>query len=402
MTARREPPPLPGPPLRIAVLADFDGPHARRWLRVFVERGHEVHAVSFYPPSTALPGVRTHVLAKGSARTRSAAAGAARRLGRRLPRTLQRLLQAWRFRRAGLGRTLTAIAPQVFHAHYLVEHAFYGAFTGVHPYVVSAWGSDVFLETRSLPGRLLVRHAIGHADLVTAEDAAMAQRLRALGASAEHVRLIRLGLDRDFLDAPVRSVNLAGRKDAPPTVLSDRALEPLYNVDVVLGAFARLRERLPAARLVVAHDGGERPRLEALAERLGLGASVRFEGRVDPAALRHLLDAAHVYVSAPASDSLALSTMEAMAAGAFPVVSDLASQDGWIEHGATGLRVAPGDAAALAEALFTALTRPELRRDAVAPNRAKVEAEGDLEKNMLLMERYYYRLAGYPLNGESI
>jgi len=29
---------LPGPPLRIAVLGDFEGLHTRRWLEVFVER----------------------------------------------------------------------------------------------------------------------------------------------------------------------------------------------------------------------------------------------------------------------------------------------------------------------------------------------------------------------------
>jgi hypothetical protein len=41
---------------------------------------------------------------------------------------------------------------------------------------------------------------------------------------------------------------------------------------------------------------------------------------------------------------------------------------------------------------------------AVGPNRAKVEAEGLRETNMLLMERHYYRLAGHPMaaQGEAI
>jgi hypothetical protein len=35
----------------------------------------------------------------------------------------------------------------------------------------------------------------------------------------------------------------------------------------------------------------------------------------------------------------------------------------------------------------------------VTPNRAKVESQGLRERNMLLMERHYYRLAGHPQAG---
>ena len=44
----------------------------------------------------------------------------------------------------------------------------------------------------------------------------------------------------------------------PPTLLSDRALEPLYNIDVVLRAFARVRQQTPGVRLVIAGKGTER------------------------------------------------------------------------------------------------------------------------------------------------
>jgi len=48
--------------LRIAVLGDFDGVHTRSWLRWFIDRGHDVHAISFYPPAAPLDGVTLHVL----------------------------------------------------------------------------------------------------------------------------------------------------------------------------------------------------------------------------------------------------------------------------------------------------------------------------------------------------
>jgi L-malate glycosyltransferase len=398
---------LPGPPLRIAVLGDMEGLHTRRWLAYFVERGHDMHAISFYRPRTELPGVTLHVLSERAAPSAAGEGDAednASLTRRRLPPGLLRFVHALRYRRAGLGRVVSEIAPDIFHAHYAVEHGFYGALTGYRPYIISAWGSDLLVESYKLLGRRIATWALRRADLVTANDASLYRRAIALGVPPERAAVVHLGIDRLFLEAGQRSMNLAAASGAAPLVISDRALEPLYNIDMVLRAFAGLHQRLPAARLVLAGDGSERGRLEALAQDLALGEVVQFLGRLDAQTLAVKLAEAQVYVSVPTSDSLALSNLEAMAAGAFPVVSDLPSMDGWITHGVNGLRVAPRDQTSLSNALFEALTNETLRRSAVEPNRSRVEHEGLRERNMLLMERHYYRLAGHPMvaEGEAI
>jgi len=378
------------------VLANFDSPHAWRWTRVFVERGHEVHAISYYPPARHLPGVRLHALRPGPRPSGDRGSPSSRPgLRRRLPPSAARLANGLRFRRAGLAELLRQIAPDVFHAHFVVEHGFFAALAGFRPLVVSAWGSDLFQAPRTPIGAAIARYTLRRADLVSGNDPALVRAAVRLGAARERTVLVRLGLDRSWLEEPPRGANLRPGS-APPTVLSDRALEPLYNVDTVLRAFAQARERVPGARLVIANDGSARGGLERLAAALGLGEAVQFVGVVGQEELMRLLDEAHVYVSVPSSDSLALSTMEAMSRGVFPVVSDLPSQDGWIEDHVTGLRVPVRDPGALARALVLALSDAGLRQRAVAANRAKVAAEGDLERNMLVMERHYYRLAGRP------
>ncbi len=62
--------------------------------------------------------------------------------------------------RAGLRRVLDEIQPDVFHAHYAVEHGFYGAFADYHPYVVSAWGSDLLVESHKPLGKRIAGHAL--------------------------------------------------------------------------------------------------------------------------------------------------------------------------------------------------------------------------------------------------
>jgi len=404
--------PLPGPPLRLAYLGDLDGLHTRRWLRVFIERGHDVHFISYYRPKSELDGVTLHVLTQGqmakwangqSTNEPSVPTGAGflkRRLASLLPPTVNRLVQSRRYQRAGLRRVLAELQPDVFQGFFAVEHGFYGARTGYHPYVVSALGSDLFVAPRTPAGKRIAHYALSHADLVTCADPAMRERVIDLGVRAENAVVVRMGVDALFLERN-DSANLGRAASGPPTVISDRALERLYNVDAVLRAFSDLRRRLPEARLVIANDGSQRARLEALTSALQLSDAVRFTGALAPPALRDELARAHVYVSDPSTDSLSLSTMEAMAVGAFPIVSDLPSQDGWIDHGTNGLRVPAGDVPALSEAMHTALTNPDLRWRALAQNRVHVATEGDLTKNMLAMERRYYRLAGRPVASDG-
>ena len=52
--------------LRIAVLGDFDGVHTRSWVRWYIERGHDVHCVSYYAPREPVGGATVHVLRAGA------------------------------------------------------------------------------------------------------------------------------------------------------------------------------------------------------------------------------------------------------------------------------------------------------------------------------------------------
>jgi len=380
--------------LRLCVLGDLDSIHTRRWMQPFVDR-HEVHAVSYYRPKAVPEGVELHVL-DDRARPAETASDGASRTASALPPNLLRIVNAFRYRRRGLARIIREVNPDVLHAHYLVEYGFFAATAGFHPLVISAWGSDVLVAARSSPlARLIARYTLRRADLVTSNNEHMTARLRAMGVPPERLATVVFGTDAFFLECQDASVNLRPADAAhPPTVISTRSLDsPLYNVDVVLRAFALLRARLPDAQLLVAGVGRLRPKLEALAQELGLSESVRFLGWLDDAALRDALARSHVYVSVPDSDATSVATLSAMAAGCFPVLSDLATQHEWVEDGVNGFLVARRDAHALVQCLGDALEDDAIRHDAAERNRGIVEARGLWQKNALVMDDWYHRLA---------
>jgi glycosyltransferase involved in cell wall biosynthesis len=386
-----------GSPLRICVVGDLDGVHMRRWVGWFVERGHELHAVSYYQPRRPPPGVTVHALVGGS--VPAAVPGGwrptARRLAEAVSPSLWRLVNGLRYQRRGLAKAIESVKPDVIHAHYVVEHGFYAALAGRRPLVVTAWGSDVLVAPRRSPlARAIARYALRRADLVTSNNGYMAQRLVELGAPPGRVVLVVLGADASFLQAPEASVNLRPAGETLPTVISVRSLDSrLYNVDVILRAMALVRKRVPDARLLVAGEGRLRAGLERLSLRLGLEGEVAFLGYLDREALRDALASSHVYVSVPRSDGTAVSTLEAMAVGCFPIVSDLPSQEELVRDGESGFRVPVGDGRALAERIVEALERPDLRRRALEPNRDLVRRRGLLEENMARMEELYRGLA---------
>jgi len=383
--------------LRICALGDLESIHTRRWLEPFAARGHDVQAISFYAPSVTPVGVTVRSLtAGGSSSAQNKGGGASRSLAGRLPPTLLRLLNALRYERKGLGKTVRRLQPQILHAHYVVEHGFFAATTGFHPLVVTAWGSDILVATaRSRLTRAIARYTLRRADLVTSNNEYMSERIRALGVPSRKVATVVFGTDEFYLEDAEQSVNLAADAvESPPTVVSTRSLDsPLYNVDSLLRAMAIVRGRLREARLIIAGEGRLRPALESLAAELGSADGVEFTGFLDQQALRDVFHRAHVYASIPSSDATSVSTLSAMAAGCFPVVSDLPTQREWIDDGVNGFRVPVDDVAALAYRLEEALTNGDLRRQAATANRRLVEERGVWERNVPEMERLYRQLA---------
>ncbi len=144
-----------------------------------------------------------------------------------------------------------------------------------------------------------------------------------------------------------------------PIFLSNRNLEPLYNVGCTLRAFALVQRALPNAELTLAGDGAERASLEGLTQELGL-RNVRFVGRVSPADMPALYDAADVYLNSPDIDNMPNSVIEAFAAGLPVVTTDAGGIPYIVQHEANGLMVPSGDDIALGAQALRMVAEPEL------------------------------------------
>ena len=109
------------------------------------------------------------------------------------------------------------------------------------------------------------------------------------------------------------------RRKLRPIFMTNRILEPLYNVECILRAFSIIQKSYPDATLTIAHDGCSKPSLEKMARELKL-ENTRFIGRVPHERVTELYDAADIYLTSPNIDNMPVSLLECFAAG-LPIVA---------------------------------------------------------------------------------
>jgi glycosyltransferase involved in cell wall biosynthesis len=157
---------------------------------------------------------------------------------------------------------------------------------------------------------------------------------------------------------------------AEPVIGTVGALRPEKNQARLLRAFRLVLDATPAARLVIAGEGSERPRLARLAGELGLRERVRFAGYLEnPAALYRELD---LFALSSDTEQMPLSVIEAMASG-LPVAATAVGDVPCMLAPENRTFVTPLDEEALARAMIALARGAALRARIGAANRAKAE-----------------------------
>jgi glycosyltransferase involved in cell wall biosynthesis len=254
-----------------------------------------------------------------------------------------------------------------------------------HVFSASYWSFllapvPAILAARALGIRVVLNYRSGEADDHLAHWGARVQpwlrRADAIVVPSEYLRTVfaRHGYRARVIPNVVDLARFAFRpRTLPgPRLVSTRNLEPYYAVDNTLHAFALVRARYPQATLTLAGAGRESARLHRLATELGLGG-IRFLGRVEPAEMPAVLEAADIFVNSSVVDNQPVSVLEAFAAGV-PVVSTATGDIGALLHdGEAGVAVPAGDPAAMAKAVIDLLENPA--RAAAMARRAHAEIE---------------------------
>ncbi|NOZ55925.1 MAG: glycosyltransferase family 4 protein [Calditrichaeota bacterium] len=180
--------------------------------------------------------------------------------------------------------------------------------------------------------------------------------LLAHGFDPAKVLLVPNGVDtRQYVPDP-------GQRESAPLVGYLGRLKRYKSVDHLLLAFKQLLEWVPQARLLVVGDGDDRPRLQRLAQQLGLDAQVEFTGAVSEADKVRHLQRMWVCVNPSPKEGWGLTVIEANACGTPVVAANSPGLRDSVVDGQTGYLYPYGDVDRLANLLKYLLSHEEERK----------------------------------------
>jgi glycosyltransferase involved in cell wall biosynthesis len=218
-------------------------------------------------------------------------------------------------------------------------------------------------------------------------SAVQKKELDRLGIPSEKISTIPMGIDAAFLETG-KNRRLESNK-RPMTILSNRNLLPIYNVSILIRAIPIVLKEEPETKFLIAGDGAEKETLERQAEGLNINSSVEFLGRMPHEEMPNLLSQADIYVSTSLHDGTSVSLLEAMASGAFPIVTDIPSNREWIRNAENGFLISTGNENVLAMKIVEAIRNKELVLEATNKNQKIIEEKAHWKENIKKIVNIY-------------
>lgn len=277
----------------------------------------------------------------------------------RLRFSLAAIVAAWRFRPV----------DAVFCGHVFMAPLGYllARLLGAR-YWVQAHGTDIWKDRRGL-----VRRLIGQADLVSTVSRETRRILLGwVDLPPERVRVLPDTVQAVFTPGlPSEALRDRLQLGAGPVLLTVGRLaasERYKGHEPVFSVLAGLRQKFPDLVHVVAGDGDDRARLEAVAAEVAPGA-VRFLGFVPDADLPDLYRLADLYVMPSTEEGFGIVYLEAAACGLRVVGGKGGGTADAIPDERVGVIVDPADRPALAAAIEQQLAAGRADPSAVEPYR---------------------------------
>ncbi|MCX5805016.1 MAG: glycosyltransferase family 4 protein [Proteobacteria bacterium] len=386
--------------MRIAFIADGRAENFRRLVQHFAKQDDTVYVLSTYPCG-ALEGAQVYTL-PGIVRANNALVKQSDMqdqvewqvcFGRRLllSELGQRLFPLWNIVKTinmlpqmlVARRILRSFKPDIVVAFRTQNEGYVAALTGIHPWVLFTQGSDfIYMANRHRLHAWLTSITAQRADALMTDCQRDIDLAKQYGFSKNNPSLLLPG--NGGVDLSIYQPGVAASQ-RERWVVYPRGLAPFIRLDTLLQSilmlqkepdYSDIRYKLFVTTAVI-------PKVESMVHRQRLNMNkieiLPFTSQNKFAAF---LQKSAVIVSPSLTDGTPNSMLEAMACGAFPVISDLESIREWIRHGENGLLFDPTQPQDLTNCLKVAIDNVVLRQQAQEQNLEIIHKRADYKQVM--------------------
>lgn len=287
-----------------------------------------------------------------------------------------------------LKKAIRIFKPDILHAHYATSYGLLGALSGFHPFVISAWGTDVMkFPDKNFIAKAILQYNFRKADLICATSYTIEEYIEQV--IAKPVTVIPFGID---------TVDFSSKKVNSPFTESDfvigsiKPLEKLYNIDILIKAFAHLLPKYPMIKLLIIGAGQAEKELKREAENSGISDKVTFTGRVPFSEISRYYNMLDILVNISQYESFGVSVIEAMACEKPVVVTNVGGLKEIVNSDAVGLKVEVGNVEQTAAAIEKLITDKQIYNGIALNGRQHVVKKYNWNENLQQMISEYKQL----------
>lgn len=303
--------------------------------------------------------------------------------------------QAWR-----LARLIDRLRPDIIHSlglhlgGYITLAAREECRRPFPTWVVTNWGSDLFLFGRLTEHKERLAKVLNTADYYWCECQRDVELAKSWGVPSERILPtvpVSGGFDIEHAEKLRTPGPTSGRRVITVKGYQDWAGRALVAFQALRGC-----SDLLAGYRITVYTGGRDPEPVRIAGELlsqDLDIPVTFvPPRTPHEAMLRLHGQSRISIGLSISDSIAISLLEAMLMGSFPIQSNTGAAYEWIEDGKTGLIVPPEDPHAVTEAIRRALWEDHLVDSASAINQQVIAERCERRKIAQCVVSTYERI----------
>lgn len=352
---------------KLCILADADSIHTQKWLDYFSTLNYDIHLISMRESDYKYKeNVKTYVI-----------------------KPMYKNKSSYIFLSLKVRKLVKKINPDILHSYYASSYGFFGAVSGLRPFVVSVWGSDVYLFPKSNGiYRKIINYVFDKADVLCSTSYDMAEEIKNYNNNKEIV-ITPFGVDVNLFK---KTSNIFEKESM--TIGIAKSLEKIYSIDTLIKALRIVIDRTKDSRIIlkIIGDGRERENLKKLTKDLNLAENVEFIGRVKNTEVPNYINQVDIMCLCSLSESFGVSAIEALACERPVIASNCGGLKEVINDGETGLLFNPEDEEQLAEKLEYLYANRNIAINMGKKGREVVLDMYDWRQNVKTMSDLYERL----------
>lgn len=360
--------------MKICFVGPADSQHIVKWCTWFNNRGHKTYVISF--TSGEIPGTQVHMVDIGIDIDGS---------------DISKLKYLFTGRQ--IRQYIKEIEPDVINVHYATSYGAAMALSGVEPYVLSVWGSDIYDFPRKSPlHKVLLKYSLKKAPYLFSTSRAMAQE--AAKYTDKKFEITPFGVDMDLFNPNKRT------RPTDPLFYKEelivgtvKGLSEKYGIRYILEAVSEIKKegKIPI-KLRIAGKGPQEEEYHRLADTLGISDITTWLGFISQEQAAVEWANMDIAIIPSMLESFGVSAVEAQACETAVIISDVPGLMEAAQPGKTSLVVKKNESGQIKDTIYKLYYDTNLRKKIAEAGRVFVKDRYEINQCFRVIENIFMDL----------